>query len=177
MTSLALDHNFPQPILAAFSDWLGDVELLPIGHIDGRLTDLGDRELVLALHQLGFRGLVTNNYRMLQNPVELAAVIKTKLSIFAIEGLGDDPIRATGALLLDLPAAVNAIKAGRPGVFWLRPRVPQPRDPWGLLKELAGRRNQDVGDLYRRVAVSDDELATPILSSAEQLPSDTGHEG
>jgi len=111
---------------------------------------------------------VTNNYRMLQNPVELAAVIKTKLSVFAIEGLGDDPIRATGALLLDLPSVINAVEAGRSGVFRLRPRVPRPKDPWDLLKKLANRRNEDVRDLYRRVVVSDDELTTPVLGSAEQ---------
>ena len=168
MIALPLDHNFPQPILAALSVWLGDVDLIPIGRIDPLLTDLGDRQLVVALYQLGYRGLVTNNYRMLQNPVELAAVIKTKLSIFAIEGLGDDPIRATGALLLDLPSVVNAVEAGRPGVFRLRPRVPQPKDPWDLLKQLADRRREDVGDLYRQVAVSDDELTTPVLGSAEQ---------
>ena len=168
MTTLPLDHNFPQPILAALSEWLGDVELLPIERIDSRLTNLGDRQLVIALHQLGYGRLVTNNYRMLQNPVELAAVIKTKMSVFAIEGVGDDPIRATGALLLDLPSVIKAVEAGRPGVFWLRPRVPRPKDPWDLLKELAERRHEDVGDLYQRVAVSDDELATPVLDSAEQ---------
>ena len=168
MTTLPLDQDFPQPILAAIYGWLGDVDLAPIGHIDNRLTDLGDRELVLALYQLGYPGLVTNNYRMLQNPVELAAVIKTELSIIAIEGLGDDPIRATGALLLNLSPIVKAIKAGRTGVFWLHPRAPQPKDPWALLEELAGRRDEDVDDLYRQVAVSDDELTTPILDSADQ---------
>jgi hypothetical protein len=40
---------------------------------------------------------------MLQNPRELAAVIATQICVFAIEGVGHDPIRATGALLLDLP--------------------------------------------------------------------------
>ena len=168
MIPLPLDHNFPQPILAALSDWLGDVELLPIERIDPRLINLGDRQLVVALYQLGYGGLVTNNYRMLQNPVELAEVIKTKLSIFAIEGVGDDPIRATGALLLDLPSVINAVEAGRSGVFWLRPRVPRPRDPWDLFKELADRRHEDVADLYRQVAVSDDELATPAFGSTEQ---------
>lgn len=166
MIKIPLDHNFPEPILKAMSSWLGDVELLPIRQIDSRLTRIGDRQLVLALHQLGYQALVTNNYRMLQNPVELAAIIKTRLSVFAIQGLGDDPIRATGALLLDLPSAVKALESGRPGVFWLRPRSPQPHDPWELLKSLAERRQEDVADLYRQVAVSDDELATPIIGSA-----------
>ena len=79
-----------------------------------------------------------------------------------------DPIRATGALLLDLPSAVSAVEARRPGVFWLRPRTPQPKDPWDLLKQLADRRQENVDDLYRHVAVSDAELATPVLGSREQ---------
>jgi hypothetical protein len=165
---IPLDHNFPEPILKAMASWLGDIERLPIRQIDSRLTRIGDRQLVLALHQLGYRGLVTNNYRMLQNPIELAAIIKTRLTVFAIQGLGDDPIRATGALLLDLPSAVKAIESGRPGVFWLRPRSPKPQNPWGLLKDSARRRQEDVADLYRQVAVSDTELATPILGSTTE---------
>ena len=166
MIKIPLDHNFPEPILGALGSWLGDVELLPIRQIDSRLTRLGDRQLVLALHQLGYKGLVTNNYRMLQNPVELAAIIKTQLSVFAIQGLGHDPIRATGALLLDLPSAVKALEAGRPGVFWLRPRSPQPYDPWELFKSLAERRRENADCLYQQVAVSDAELATPIVGPA-----------
>ena len=165
MIKIPLDHNFPEPILMAMASWLGDIELLPIRQIDSRLTRIGDRQLVLALHQLGYQGLVTNNYRMLQNPVELAAIIKTRLCVFAVQGVGDDPIRATGALLLDLPSAVKAIESGRRGVFWLRPRSPKPYDPWKLLRESAKRRQEDVADLYRQVAVSDTELTTPILGS------------
>ncbi len=63
--------------------------------------------IVVALHQLGVPGLVTSNYKMLKNPKELAAIVATKLTVFAIEGVGDDPIRATGALLLDRPGALK----------------------------------------------------------------------
>ena len=105
MIDLPLDHNFPEPILDAIAPWITGINLIPIRRIDGRLPRLGDRELVIALHQIGYRGLVTNNYRTLQNPMELAALIKTKLSVFAIQGVGDDPVRATGALLLDLRSA------------------------------------------------------------------------
>jgi hypothetical protein len=32
------------------------------------VPQLGDRELLIALHQLGYTGLITSNYKMLQNP-------------------------------------------------------------------------------------------------------------
>lgn len=99
-----LDHNFPTPILDCLQGFIPDVTLLPLRRIEPALADLDDRNLVIALHQLGYKGFVTSNYKMLQNPRELAAVLKTKLSVFAIEGVGHDPVRATGALLLDLPS-------------------------------------------------------------------------
>lgn len=72
-TTLALDHNFPEPILNALETFMVDSRLVPIRRIDQRLPDLDDRQLVIALHQLGYQGLVTNNYKMLKNPTELVA--------------------------------------------------------------------------------------------------------
>ena len=126
---LPLDQNFPEPILERLAPWMGDIELVPLRMIDARLTRLDYRKLLIALKQLGFEGLVTLNYKMLRNPAELAAVLKTKLTVFAVEGVGHDPIRATGALLLDLQPAMNAMQAGRTRVFWLRPRAPKPQEP------------------------------------------------
>lgn len=163
---LPLDHNFPEPIVNALKPWMGSLELLPIRQIDDRLTELDDRPLLIALRQLGFEGLVTLNYRMLRNPSELAAVIKTGLTVFAIEGVGHDPLRATGALLLDLPSAVNAVDAGATGVFWMRPRAPQPQDPRDLFDEAATRRHEDPDALYASVEVSDAELQTPVLAAS-----------
>ena len=115
------------------------------------------------LKQLGYEGLVTLNYKMLRNPKELAAVLKTKLTVFAVERVGDDPIRATGALLLDLQPAVKAMRAGRAGVFWLRPRSPQPQDPWKLFERAARNHGKDAATLYDEVKVSDSEFDTAIL--------------
>ena len=160
---LPLDQNFPEPILAGLESWMGDIRLVPLRRIDPRLPELDDRRLLIALKQLGFEGLVTLNYKMLRNPNELAAVLKTRMTIFAVEGVGHDPIRATGALLLDLRPAVNAMRAGRPGVFWLRPRAPQPKDPWDLFKKAAQNRNEDPDALYDTIKVSDDEMKTVVL--------------
>ena len=64
---LALDQNFPTPILAALAEFIVDIDLIPLRKIDQRLSTLDDRTLVIALQQLGFEGLVTNNYKMLKN--------------------------------------------------------------------------------------------------------------
>jgi hypothetical protein len=127
---LALDANFPEPILAALDVFIVDIELIPLLKIDPQLRDLDDRPLILALRQEGFDWLVTNNYRMLRNPSELAAIIKARINVFAIEGTGHDPLRATGALLLDLPGAVRRA-SGKGEVFWSRPRNPHPEEAMG----------------------------------------------
>lgn len=146
---LPLDQNFPEPILTALVPCMGDIHLVPLRKIDARLPELDDRRLLIALKQLGFEGLVTLNHKMLRNPRELAAVLKTGMTVFAIEGVGHDPIRATGALLLDLRPAVNAMQAGRaawPSV-WTRGRMVLGVVPCWL--SAAGRRPR-VGGRGRR---------------------------
>jgi hypothetical protein len=160
---LALDQNFPTPILAALAEFIVDIELVPLRKIDPRLSSLDDRKLVVALHQLGFPGLVTNNYKMLKNPKELAAIIATKLTVFAIEGVGDDPIRATGAVLLDLPGALKRMDSRKAQVFWMRPRTPTPEDPMGLFERAAERQHRDADSLLAELAVAEDELRSPVL--------------
>ena len=160
---LPLDQNFPEPILERLEPWMGDIHLVPLRAIDPALTQFDDRKLLIALSRLGFEALVTLNYKMLRNPRELAAVLKTKLTVFAVEGVGHDPVRATGALLLDLQPAVHAMQSGRNGVFWLRPRAPQPQDPWDLFKRAALKHNQDAATLYDEVKVSDAELEAALL--------------
>jgi hypothetical protein len=157
---VALDVNFPESILRAF-DLVIDVELVPLREIDRRLIELDDRSMVLALRQEGFDWLATNNYRMLRNPEELAAIMKAHMKVFAIQGVGDDPLKATGALLLDLPGAMKRAVPGQSQVFWSRPRAPTPRDPWDVFTEAADHRHQRARELYEQVKVTDEEAATP----------------
>lgn len=158
----ALEVNFPQPILDALAEFMVDIELVPVQLIDTRLGDLEDRDLFLALRQEGYEWLVTNNYKILRNPMELAALMKARMKVFAIEGTGHDPLRATGAVLLDLPAALRrAAPDGVAEVFWSRPRNPEPRKPWDLFTEAAVRRHMEAADLYEEVKVTDEEAAQP----------------
>ena len=157
---IPIDQNFPEPIIESLSPYVPDIDFLPLRKIAPQLIDASDRELLIALHRLQFNWLVTLNYKMLRNPAELAAVIKTKINVFAIEGLGHDPIRATGALLLHLPPAMRTIdNSGQHGVFWIRSSQPRQHDIWELFSNAAERRNQDAQSLYAEVEVSDIELS------------------
>lgn len=160
-TLLALDQNFPIPIVTALSEFMTDFSLTPLRDIDPELARLDDRQLMLALRQEGFDWLITNNYRMLLNPRELAAVMKAHMKVFAIQGAGGDPLRATGAMLLDLPGALKQAVAGRSQVFWSRPRNPNPREPWELFTRAAEHRHEQASELYEEVKVSDQEAGTP----------------
>ncbi len=124
---------------------------------------LGDRELVIALYQLGWTGLITNNYKMLYQPLEIAAIHKTKLVVFAVAGVGDDPVRATGAVMLDLPGALKKLAPGKSQVFLSRPRNPSPKGAWDYFKTAAVRNSQDPKGLYEEVKVTRAELTTLVL--------------
>ena len=158
----ALDQNFPV-LLPGVTDLLPEVDITPVHRVDPRLARLGDRELVLALHQLGWDGLVTNNYKMLWQPIEVAAIVKTKITMFAVRGLGDDPVRAAGAVLLDLPGALRKIRPKKPNVFLVGPRNPTPDDAWEYFCQAADRRRQRPEVLYEEVKVTNDELRQPVL--------------
>ena len=78
---LPLDQNFPEPILKQLRPWMADIRLVPLREIDERLPTLDDRQLLISLRQLGYEGLVTLNYKMLHNPVELVAVLVSDLEM------------------------------------------------------------------------------------------------
>lgn len=161
---LPLDHNFPEPILDAFDLFMPEVKLMPIRRIHTRLPKLDDRALILTLARLGYSALVTNNYKMLRNPRELAAILHTKVNIVAIEKVGHDPLRAIGGLLLDLPAILRRLDKSKPQAFWIWPRQPRPQDVWDLMTEAANRLKTNPKDLFDDVRVSEQEAETDYLS-------------
>lgn len=163
----ALDQNFPTPLINAVCGYLpAELELRSLREIDARLSDLDDRPLFIALHQLGWDGLITNNYKMLDVPTEIAAIVKTKMIVIAIEGLGHDPLRAVGALLLELPGLAERIRPRTSNVLRLAYRRRPSDEAWSYLQRAAERQGLDANELWKRVAVTDAELATPVLSEA-----------
>lgn len=162
---LVLDQNFPQPLLRDMWGWLPheEVEIVHLGQLDDRLREVSDRELIIALSQLGYDGLITNNWKILNVPTELAAIIATKATVVATRGMGHDPIRAAGALLLELPGLSKRLRPKRSNVFLLNYSRRRPEDGWEHLRRIATREKVDVTDLHAAVRVTSEELDTPVL--------------
>lgn len=161
---LALDQNFPSDLIRHITEFLPeDLELQTLRAIDPRLTALDDRPLIIALHQLGWDGLITNNYKMLYEPHEIAAIVATRSTVVAVEGLGHDPLRAAGALLLELPGLVQRLAPNRSNVFLLRYQRRRPVDGWEFLAQAASRRDEKPDPVWQRHRPSQAELAAPVL--------------
>jgi hypothetical protein len=103
-----------------------ELELKSLQQFDPRLTLLDDRPLIIACQQLGWHGLITNNYKVLYEPHEVAAiVVATPSIVVAAEGLGHDPLRAAGALLLGLPGLVQRLVATGPTAMSFESQPPR----------------------------------------------------
>lgn len=146
----ALDHAFPQPIVAALAPaFAGEAELVPVVAIDHRMIELDDWQLLLALHHhtRPWDGLITPDASMLALPRELSVLMHTKLSLVAAEGAGHDPVRATGLVLTHLSSVCRRTRADRAQIWHLRAGERLPVDPMDEVTRAAEHRSMTVGEL------------------------------
>lgn len=99
---VALDHNFPEPILKQLLRFMPEVAFHWIREIGPHFSELDDHDLVYELHRVGFSVMVTDDYKLRHDPRVLVAVEETRMSLLTIQGVSDDPVLATGVLLRDL---------------------------------------------------------------------------
>ena len=118
VTPVALDHNFPEPLLRDVARWLPEFAFSWIKDLPpGDLNELEDHDLVYELHRRTFPVMATNNHKMLDDRRVLVAIEQTRLTVVAIEGAGDDPVFATGVLLRDLR---DVLKGNTPQGMYVR---------------------------------------------------------
>lgn len=166
----ALDANFPQPLLNTIAPFINEVQLTPIQLVHPKMADLLDWQVIVALHRRGFHALVTNDYHMLYEHKVLAALQVTRLSLIAIESLGHDPVRATGALLMDLPDIAKKLTPGTPKVFFSERRSLQPHSIQNYFERRAAKQGITIADLVRRERLSNDDRMDPLAD--DHLPFD-----
>lgn len=158
-----MDQNVPLPALDASRSLLPpDIELASLHEIDPRRPPTADRALILWLARSGWDGLITNNDRMLHIPSEVAAVIDTKSVLVAVSGLGHDPVRAVGAVLLDIPDLHRRLIPRRDNVFLLTHRPRTPRGGWDHLTDIASRTGTDAQTLWDRHRPSPEERSADL---------------
>ena len=158
MPRLALDQNFPTPIVEVLRDYLVEVELASVRDIDSRMSTLDDWELLLAVKHSGWDALVTTDSSMLKLPREMSVLLQTRLTLIVADDAGHDPVKATGVLLAHLP---NIIKRWRPDAsqLWVLRASHRPsEDPWDRLTKLAEREGKSAKALYEAYRLPPEQL-------------------
>lgn len=162
----ALDQNFPQPIVEVLREFMTEAELVAVGDIDARLTEIDDWEVLLALHHhpVEWDGLITTDMGMLSLPRELSVLLQTKLTLVVAAASGHDPLRATGLVLTYLPWIAVHTQRDAAQVWVLRSGNKPHEDPWDWMTRLAERRGTTAAALYDQEKLSADELASDPLA-------------
>jgi len=158
----ALDQNFPLPIVNVLARYIVEAELLPLSSIDPALTrDTEDWQVLLALHKHAdhWDGLITTDSGMLLLAREMAVLCQTKLTLVVAEGVGHDPVKATGLVLAHLPGICAKTDPTKPQLWVLRAVTQAHDEPWERLRRIAQQQRRDVKDLFREVKATQKDLS------------------
>src|SRR5919109_1300678 len=93
--AFALDQDFPLSILTGvLARWSPEIRLTSLRDIDERLTrDREDWEVLLALSQLGYEGLISLDAGILWLPEVIAMLEQTNMSLVVVEEAANDPLK------------------------------------------------------------------------------------
>ena len=162
----ALDQNFPQPIVKVLQDFQADAELVPVSAIDPRMAELDDWQLLLSLnhHERPWDGLITTDSSILFQPLELAVLIQTQLTLVVALEAGHNPVKATGLLFAHLAGICKRTRADEGQLWRLRAVTQSPVAPWEQLKTVAEHQHADAAELFAAQRLTDVALAADPLA-------------
>ena len=161
---VALDQNFPSNLVAAVAGAVPpSVELTSIASVDRRLPDMGDRQVIIALSQLGFDAMVSNDHHILSTAEELAALVATRLGFVCIRASGHNSVKATGALLLELSNLPRVFQDKKRRVLDLRYEPRRASHAWDYMERIATRAGTTAAELYASTKPTANELARAVL--------------
>jgi hypothetical protein len=142
-----------------------EAEIKTLTDIDPWLTHrVADWAVILALHQyrpLKIHGFITNDAKMLALSRTLPVLMQTELSLLVCARVGDDPVAATGLLLLHLPYLARRW-APHPEVVVANSPAQKPDELSDSLEVAATREGLSVRDFIKTYRPSRTELSTPL---------------
>lgn len=165
----ALDHNFPQPIVAVLAEFQAGAELVRVDAIDSRMSDLDDWELLLALHhhEQPWDGLITTDSSMLAQGPELAALIQTKMTLVVAMEAGHNPVKASGLLFAYLGGICQRTRPDVPQVWRLNAANRPPEEAWEFVKRFADHNNRATDEVWAEFKLSAEVLARDPLADTD----------
>jgi hypothetical protein len=108
---------------------------------DAALTRLDDWQLLEELDGRGdVTGLITIDGRMLNQPKEMIALARSRLTLVVTDGAGNNALRGTGLLMTHMPAVLTH-PSRPPRIFELRPGNLVPTAADKRVNALAVQRN------------------------------------
>jgi hypothetical protein len=163
----ALDQNFPEPIVDALTEYQEAAELVPLRVIDERLSDVDDWQILLALHhhERPWDGVITTDTSMLNQPLELAVLIQTKLTLVAVREAGHNPVKACGLLFAYLEGICQRTRSDRPQVWSPAAAQRAATDPWDELTRVAKHQHVGTSDLFEAHRLTAEQIAQDPLGS------------
>jgi hypothetical protein len=141
-----LDQNFPIQVTAL--PWPPSVVLSRLSDIDPTLTrDYDDWEVIRTLgRQAGIDAFITNDSHMLRLPAEMVALQDSGLILVVTDGVGHDPVRATGLLMAHL-LEITRRPRGRDAIYVLKPIALRPNSPGSEINRIASHRHVSPAQL------------------------------
>ncbi len=158
-----LDQNFPHQVLAI--PWPAGMRLEALDSVDRRLTRrVEDWEIILHLaFDHGASGFVTNDVRILDAAREMVVLSGTNLQLVVCDGVGHDPLKATGLVMLH--AADIAKQTGVvPMTYRLRPK--------SVGRETPGQRLDRISE---RLGTPPNQLISAELSELRRILGETDY--
>src|SRR5712692_5475116 len=144
-----------------------DVRISRLYDIQPELTrDQEDWQVLPALHRRGdVDGFITNDTKLLNLPTEMLALHITALTLVITDGVGDQPIRATGLVMVHLETIVSQMSK-KPRIWILKPSPITAKRPWDCLNRIAHNRNVALDALVEeervRVGVAKSAMPTDV---------------
>jgi hypothetical protein len=135
--------------------WPPNISLDSLRRYDARLVENhADWQVLRELDRRGdVDGYITNDARMLNLATEMVTLSLSRLILVATDGVGDDPLAATGLLMVHLvEITVRERENRRAQLYRLRPRElgRQREDVRKILIDLAARQYAHIDQMISR---------------------------